>query len=126
VILASLTASAISNLGNVLNPGGGVPSVVFVGVNTIGSVVLFALVYRYAPYVRLHWRSVLIGGLPAGICIQAVPAIVGLYVGANTTLAAARIFLTLAVILVGLYIVALVMLVGAGIAARAELRRRGP
>ena len=62
--------------------------------------------------------------MPAGIAIQAVPSIVGLYFGAGAGFAAVRLFLLLAVIIAGLYIIALVTLVGAGIAVTYELRRR--
>jgi uncharacterized BrkB/YihY/UPF0761 family membrane protein len=62
--------------------------------------------------------------VPAGIAIQAVPTIVGAYLGAVAGFAAVRVFLVLAVLLLGLYIVALVALVGAGVTVRAERRRR--
>ena len=61
--------------------------------------------------------------MPAGIAIQAVPAIVGLYVNAAAGFAAVQLFLLLAVILLGLYIVALAMLMGAGLAACLERDR---
>ena len=93
-------------------------------VNTVGSVLAFAVVYRYAPRSRLSWRSVSIGALPAGVALQAVPAIVGLYFGAAAGFAAVRLFLLLAVLLLGLWVMALVMLVGAGVAVRTERRAR--
>ena len=71
-----------------------------------------------------NWRACLLGAVPAGIAIQAVPSIVGLYFGAGAGFAAVRLFLLLAVMIAGLYIIALVTLVGAGIAVKYELRRR--
>ena len=59
-----------------------------------------------------NWRACLLGAVPAGIAIQAVPSIVGLYFGAGAGFAAVRLFLLLAVIIAGLYIIALVTLVG--------------
>ena len=83
---------------------------------------VFAVIYRYAPLTRMRWRSALLGGIPGGLAIQAVPAIVGLYVSAAAGFAVAQVFLLLAIVLLGLYIVALLLLVGAGVAARIELR----
>ena len=93
-------------------------------VNTLGSILVFALLYHWAPRARPNWRACLLGAVPAGIAIQAVPSIVGLYFGAGAGFAAVRLFLLLAVIIAGLYIIALVTLVGAGIAVKYELRRR--
>ena len=90
-----------------------------------GSVLVFAVIYRYAPKSRLRWRSVLIGALPAGVAVQLVPAIVGAYFGAAAGFAAVRVFLLLAVLLLGLYVMALVLLVGAGLAVRDERKHRG-
>jgi uncharacterized BrkB/YihY/UPF0761 family membrane protein len=83
------------------------------------------VIYRYAPRSRVRWRSAGVGAVPAAITIQFVPALVGLYVGAAAGYAAVRLFLLLAVVLFGLYAIALVMLVGAGVAVRRELRARG-
>jgi membrane protein len=100
------------------------PGGVLLAVNAIGSVVLFAVIYRYAPRSRLGWAASFVGALPAGIAVQLVPTIVGAYLGAAAGFAAVRVFLVLAVVLLGLYIVALVLLVGAGLAVRAERRNR--
>jgi membrane protein len=124
VVLSSLSATVVSDISYQLRPGGGVPGSGIIVLNAVGSVVVFAAIYRYAPLVRIRWRSAFAGGLPAGIGIQVVPAIVGLYVRATAGFAAVRLFLLLAVVLLGLWIVALLMLVGAGIAARAERRTR--
>jgi cation transporter-like permease len=70
----------------------------------------------------MRWRSALLGAVPGGLAIQAVPAVVGLYVSAAAGFAAVQLFLLLAIMLLGLYIVALLLLVGAGIAGRAERR----
>jgi membrane protein len=125
VILASLSTSAITDLSGALQLRDTIPGGALVLANTVGSVILFALIYRYAPRARLAWRSALLGGLPAGVGIQLVPAVVGVYVGAAAGLQAVRLFLALAVVLLGLYIVAMVVLVGAGLAARTERHRDG-
>jgi membrane protein len=125
VILASLSTSAITDFSGALQLSDRIPGNVLVLVNTLGSIVLFATIYRYAPKIRLAWRSALLGALPAGIAIQLIPAVVGVYVNATAGLQAVRLFLVLAVVLLGLYTVATVVLVGAGLAARAELRHGG-
>ncbi len=86
------------------------------------AVVVLAAVYRYAPRSPIRWRSALLGAIPAAIGIQVIPTLVSAYVGAAAGLAAARLFLALAVILLGLYAMALVLLIGAGLAARREVR----
>jgi membrane protein len=123
VILASLTTSAITDLSGALQLRDTIPGGALVLANTVGSVILFAVIYRYAPRARLAWRSALLGSLPAGVGIQLVPAVVGVYVGAAAGLQAVRLFLALAVVLLGLYTVAMVVLVGAGLAARTQRRR---
>jgi YihY family inner membrane protein len=124
VVLASATTSVVTNVSGALSLRGDVPGALLLALNVVGSVVLFAVVYRHAPRSRLSWRAALLGGLPAGIGLQVVPAVVGLYVGAAATLQAARLFLLLAVMLLGLYVMAMVILCGAGLAVRAERRLR--
>lgn len=124
VILASLSISVVTNLSYELRPGGGFPGPMILVFNALGSMLVFAAIYRYAPLTRIRWRSALVGAVPAGLAIQAVPAIVGLYVSAAAGLAPVQLFLLLAIVLLGLYIVAVLLLVGAGIAARAERRAR--
>ncbi len=125
VILASLSISVVTNLSYDLRPGRGFPGPMLLVFNALGSMLVFATIYRYAPLTRMRWRSALLGGIPGGLAIQTVPAIVGLYVSAAAGFAAVQLFLLLAIVLLGLYIVALLLLVGAGIAGCAERRSWG-
>jgi membrane protein len=125
VILASLSISVVTNLSYELRPGEGFPGPMILVFNAIGSMLVFATIYRYAPLTKVRWRSAVLGGIPGGLAIQTVPAIVGLYVSAAAGFAAFQLFLLLAVMLLGLYIIALLLLVGAGIAGRAERRSWG-
>jgi membrane protein len=102
-----------------LLPGG--LSIVF---QALGSIFVFALIYRFAPRSRLGWRASVLGAVPAGIAVQAIPALVGVYFGAAAGFAAVRIFLLLAVLLLGLYVMATFLLIGAGLAVGSEQRRR--
>jgi membrane protein len=122
VILASLSISVVTNLSYELRPGEGFPGPMILVFNAIGSMLVFATIYRYAPLTKMRWRSALLGAIPGGLAIQTVPAIVGLYVTAAAGFAAVQLFLLLAVMLLGLYIIALLLLIGAGIAGRAERR----
>lgn len=124
ILAASAGAPVIGDAADALGIRRTLPGTLLVAVNTVGSIIVFALLYHWAPRSRPNWRACLLGAVPAGIAIQAVPSIVGLYFGAGAGFAAVRLFLLLAVIIAGLYIIALVALVGAGIVVTYELRRR--
>jgi YihY family inner membrane protein len=124
VVLAALTTTAASDVTDSLGLRGALsPESVF-ALTSAASVVVFATIYRYAPRTRVSVRASLLGALPAGLGLQLVPAVVGIYVGAVADLQAVRLFLVLAVVLLGLSIVAALVLVGAGIASTTERRRR--
>ena len=123
VITASATAPVIGDVADALDVRRTLPGWLLAVVNTVGSIIVFALLYHWAPRSRPGWRACLLGAVPAGIAIQAVPTVVGLYFGAGAGFAAVRLFLLLAVILLGLYVIAVCALVGAGIAVAAERRR---
>lgn len=125
VTAASATAPVIGNAADTLDLRGHFPGGLLLGFNVVGSVLAFSVIYRYAPRSRVRWRSAAVGAVPAAVAIQFVPALVGLYVGAAAGYAAVRLFLLLAVVLFGLYAIALVMLIGAGVAVKRELRARG-
>jgi membrane protein len=124
VILATIATSVVNDVSDDLALRGLVPPGLLIVLVALGSILVFATIYRYAPTERLRWRACLLGALPAGIGLQIVPSVVGLYVSAAAGLQAVRLFLVLAVVLLGLSIVATLVLVGAGIAASAERRAR--
>ena len=123
-VVAAFSAPVIGDAAAGLNLRGVIPGGLLVALNAFGSVAIFALIYRYAPRSRLSWGSSFLGALPAGLLMQAGPAIVGAYFGAAAGFAAVRVFLLLAVLLLGLYLMATVLLVGAGIAVGHERRKR--
>jgi YihY family inner membrane protein len=123
VIAAIASAPVIGDVADALDVRRTVPAWLLVVINTVASILVFALLYHWAPRTRPNWRACVLGAVPAGIAIQAVPSLVGLYFGAGAGFAAVRLFLLLAVILFGLYTIALLTLVGAGIAVTSELRR---
>src|SRR3954470_2776253 len=122
VAFASAGAPVIGDAADALDLRGSLPSGLLLAVNTVGSIFVFAGIYRLAPRGHLRWRSAAVGAIPAGIAIQAIPALVGLYVGNFVGFAAVRLFLILAIVLLGLYVMANVILVGCGFAVKRELR----
>jgi membrane protein len=122
VAAASAAAPVIGDAVDALRIRGALPGGVLLLLNTLGSVAVFAGIYRYAPRMVLRWRSAFVGAIPAGIAIQAIPALVGLYVGNFVGFAAVRLFLILAIVLLGLYVMATAILVGAGFAVKREVR----
>lgn len=123
-VVSSGSAPVIGEAASLFDLRGALPGGLLFLLNAFGSVVMFAVIYRYAPRSRIGWRPAFLGAVPAGAAIQAVPWLVGLYFGAAAGFAAVRLFLLLAVLLFGLYTMAAVMLVGAGIAASGENRTR--
>src|ERR671932_1464215 len=119
---ASAGAPVIGDAADALNLRGSLPGGVLLALNTVGSVLVFAGIYRWAPRATLRWRSAVVGAVPAAVAIQAIPALVGLYVGNFVGLQAVRLFLILAIVLLGLYVMATVILVGSGLAVKRELR----
>src|SRR4051794_22321637 len=124
VVAGAAGAPVIGDAAAQFDIRGEMPSGALLAGNTVGSVVIFLIIYRYAPRSRLRWRSALIGAVPAGIAMQAIPAVVGLYFGAAAGFAPVRVFLLLTVLLLGLYVMAMVLLIGAGVAIAEERRAR--
>ena len=122
IAVASAGAPVIGDAADALNLRGSLPGRLLLVVNTAGSIVVFAAIYRWAPRATLRWRSAIIGAMPAVVAIQAIPALVGLYVGNFVGFAAVRLFLILAIVLLGLYVMANVLLIGSGLAVKRELR----
>ncbi len=122
IAVASAGAPVIGDAADALNLRGSLPGGLLLVVNTVGSIIVFAAIYRWAPRATLRWRSAIIGAMPAGVAIQAIPALVGLYVGNFVGFAAVRLFLILAIVLLGLYVMANVLLIGSGLAVKRELR----
>jgi membrane protein len=121
-VVASAGSPVIGDAADALDLRGALPGGLLLVVNTVGSILVFACIYRWAPRCTLRWRSAIVGAVPAGIAIQAIPALVGLYVGNFVGLQAVRLFLILAIVLLGLYVMATVILVGAGLAVKREVR----
>ena len=66
VILASLSISVVSDFSYKLRAGSGLPGPTILVFNTLGSILVFAAIYRYAPLARISWRSALKGARAGG------------------------------------------------------------
>jgi membrane protein len=123
-VVGTGSAPVIGEVARLFDLRGALPGGLLLALNAVGSVALMAVIYRYAPRSQIAGRPAFRGALPAGIGLQAIPVLVGLYFGATAGFAAVRLFLLLAVLLLGLYAMATLVLLGAGVAATTEERRR--
>ncbi len=72
----------------------------------------------------LRWRSALAGAALSGAVLQVTPTAAGYYLHYVAGSPAVRVFLMLAGVLITCYLIALGLLLGAGVAARIQLGRR--
>ena len=90
----------------------------FVGTITIlASIAVCMFIFHWCTRDRLLWRASLAGGGIAGIALQALPFLISLYVTAFADARAERIFFLLAAILFSFYMMAQILLIGAGLSA---------
>lgn len=82
---------------------------------TIGSL---TMLYRLLPRARLPWTNAFFGALPAGLALLAIPQLVGIYFSSGFRPSLAGIFAGLAVFLISCYLLAVALLIGAGVATR--------
>ena len=87
-----------------------------------GAVFFCGLIFRYATRDGVCWRAALAGALPAALMLQIAPLLVGLYFHALARPVAASIFISFAVVLLGCFVLAVGLLVGAGVCARMQKR----
>lgn len=81
------------------------------------------MLFAVAPRGGMRIGAAFIGAMPASLFLQAVPAIVGLYVSNAATVNVARIFFLLVILVIGCSISAQAILISTGIACRWHLRR---
>jgi YihY family inner membrane protein len=123
VILAAEAASAAGGLREELGARGRYLSLLLPVAYAAGTAVCCAAIYRWSPRGTLAWRSAFAGAVPAAIGLQAVPSIAGVYVTAAAGYTTGRVFLMLGIILLALWVMAQLLLIGAGLAVRSERRR---
>jgi uncharacterized BrkB/YihY/UPF0761 family membrane protein len=79
--------------------------------------VICALLYRYATITQLGWTPSFKGGLPAAVMVEATPLLAGYYTRAVAGHTPGHVFLVLAGLLFTCYLIAVALLVGAGLAS---------
>jgi membrane protein len=89
LLMVSLTVTAaLSALsGWLTGPSSSVPLVwraVNMAVSVVVTTVLFALLYRFLPDVRLHWRHVTTGAFVTAVLFTIGQQLIGLYLGQST------------------------------------------
>jgi uncharacterized BrkB/YihY/UPF0761 family membrane protein len=82
---------------------------------------LCAGVYRVLGGEGLEWRSAFAGGLVGGVLLEVTPTVAGYYLRFVAGRTPVAVFLVLAGVLATCYLAALALLLGAGIAVRAQL-----
>jgi uncharacterized BrkB/YihY/UPF0761 family membrane protein len=88
--------------------------------NFLGAVAFCALIFRLAVRGGVRWSSALAGATVAAVALLVAPVLVGLYLHALAHPGDASVFLSFAIVLLGFYLVAVGLLVGAGTLARVE------
>lgn len=118
LLMVSLTVSAgLSAFGAWLGRRApGVPEILS-AVNLVVSLavitVLFALLYRVLPDVKLRWRDVLVGGLATAVLFNFGKVLIGLYLGRSAVTSSYGAIGSVLVLLIWVYYSAQIVLLGA-------------
>lgn len=112
IISAGLTALAEYSSG--LLP---LPPLVLQALNVVVSIglitVLFAMLYKFVPEVKIGWKDALIGGLVTAILFTAGKQLIGLYLGRSTTASVFGAAGSIIVIMLWVYYSAQILFLGA-------------
>jgi membrane protein len=119
-LIALMAIAATRATGLRKHIAGGLPNPVLWLGSTLVIAAVCALLYRFATTRRIAWRAALAGGLPAAVVVELTPLVAGYYARAVAGRTPVQLFLVLAGLLFACYIVALGLLVGAGLAVSAE------
>jgi len=122
VLMIALMAAAATEATNLRGRlGFPVPGWLLSVVSAILIAAICSLLYRYATTRRVSWRAAVRGGVPAAIVLELTPLIAGYYARAVAGRTPVQVFLVLAGLLFTCYLVAVGLLIGAGLAAGREL-----
>lgn len=128
LLVSLLVSSALSALGAYMTgllPGSegmweGINFIVSAGIITL----LFALIFKFIPDTRIHWRDVWIGALFSALLFTLGKSLIGLYLGRSAVGSAYGAAGSLVVVLVWVYYSSLLLLLGAEF-THMQARRRG-
>jgi uncharacterized BrkB/YihY/UPF0761 family membrane protein len=126
IVLMVLAASKVTGLRVRLGLDGPVAQVLVTAGAMLASAVVCAGLYRFSPRDGIAWRAALVGALPAAVALQLVPTAVAFYLRLVAGRTPVQVFLVLAGVLFTCWIAALVLLLGAAVAARDHARSGRP
>ena len=113
-LVVSAALAAFGNWSSGLMPGSEIVlQVVNIGISLVITTLLFAMIYKLMPSVRIAWRDVLVGATVTAILFEVGKLLIGLYIGksgVNESFAAAG---SLVVLLAWVYYAAQIFLLGA-------------
>lgn len=117
LVVSLVLSAALTAFGSLLERRFALPVNLLTVANGVASyllvMLLFAMVYRILPDVRLSWREVWTGGAVTALLVVAGKALIGLYLGHTSTASTYGAAGSLVVILLWVYYTSLVFLFGA-------------
>ncbi|HEX4264109.1 MAG TPA: YihY/virulence factor BrkB family protein [Verrucomicrobiae bacterium] len=115
-LLVSAALAAVSKFMNDLFPGVGIVSVIISGLVSFGVItLLFALIFKVLPDVKIAWRDVWIGAGVTSLLFTAGKFLLGLYLGRSTTITAYGAAGSVVLVLLWVYYSAQILFFGAEI-----------
>jgi membrane protein len=124
IVMAVLVASAGTGFVERLGVAATLTRVLVPLVSTVVITLICAGVFHTLALGALRWRSALAGAVLSGVVLQVTPTAAGYYLRYVAGSAPVKVFLMLAGVLITCYLIALGLLLGAGVAARVQLGRR--
>ena len=122
VLMIALMATAATEATNIRGRlGFRIPGWVLSVASVLVIAAVCSLLFRFATVRQLRWRSALAGGLPAALVLELTPLAAGYYARAVAGRTPVQVSLVLGGLLFACYLVALGLLIGAGLAAGREL-----
>jgi membrane protein len=115
-LIVSAALAAFSKYINELFPGMGVLSVITTDLVAFGVItVLFAMIYKLLPDVKIAWRDVWIGGVVTSLLFTLGKFLLGWYLGRSTTITAYGAAGSVVLVLLWVYYSAQILFFGAEI-----------
>lgn len=84
-------------------------TVVSLGISTV----LFAMIYKFMPQVKIAWRDVWVGAVVTAVLFEIGKVLIGMYVGKSSTVSSLTAAGSLVIVLIWVYYAAQVFLLGA-------------
>lgn len=115
-LLVSTALAAVSKYLNLLMPGIGIVSVIISGAVSFAVItVLFAMIFKVLPDVKIAWRDVWVGAVVTSLLFTAGKFLLGWYLGRSTTITAYGAAGSVVLVLLWVYYSAQIMFFGAEI-----------